>query len=83
MQTLNMNAHNPRPFDLPVQGLHSPLIRQIADHSQRGVPQKLRNRPTSTCRARYGDSEELRTQKKALEALLKTSKVADGRQFCL
>ncbi len=81
MQCLSNNAHLARTIDLSVQGLRSPLIRQIADQGHRAVSRKIRSRPSSTCRARYGDSEELRTQKKALEALLKTSKDTDGMQL--
>ena len=54
------------------------MTRQIADQYQITLSRKVRIRPSLICRARYGESEELRSQKKALEALLKTSKEADG-----
>ena len=83
MQALNNSALTSRPRDIYIQGLCNPLTRQTADHCQTSVSRKSRSRPLLTCRARYGDSEELRTQKKALEALLKTSKEADGMDASL
>ncbi len=80
MQSLSNNAHLSTMSNLSVQRLHSPLTHQIADQCHRAASRKVRSRPPFTCRARYGDSEELRTQKKALEALLKTSKDTDGMQ---
>ena len=83
MRVSKINADIFRPLGSPIHNIHSPLRFQIADHFQTTCSRKNRNRSNFSCQARFSDSEELRKQKKALEALLKTSKEAEGNHAIL
>ena len=74
-QVLNNNVHLFKPSCSTAGRQHYPLVQQIV--TQRSQPLQwigARRKPGISCNARYGDDEELRNQKKALEALLRTYK---------